>query len=37
VVGRLYGGATRVGDVALYAWMHRAMVLAAETRGAHRT
>ncbi|KQZ90481.1 hypothetical protein ASD62_15525 [Phycicoccus sp. Root563] len=30
VAGRLYGEATRLGDVALYAWMHRRMVLAAE-------
>lgn len=28
--GRLYGEATRLGDVALYAWMHRSMVLRAE-------
>jgi len=35
VAGRLYGEATRLGDVALYAWMHRAMVLAAEARAAH--
>jgi uncharacterized protein YndB with AHSA1/START domain len=30
--GRLYGEATRWGDTALYAWMHRRMVLAAEQR-----
>ena len=35
LAGRLYGEATRLGDVALYAWMHRAMVLAAEGRGAY--
>ncbi len=32
VSGRLYGEATRFGDVALYAWMHRRMVQAAEQR-----
>lgn len=31
-VGRLYGEATRFGDVALYAWMHRRMVMTAEHR-----
>ncbi|WP_345504460.1 DUF2867 domain-containing protein [Pedococcus ginsenosidimutans] len=32
--GRLYGEATRLGDVALYAWMHRKLVLAAQARTA---
>jgi len=32
VAGRLYGEATRLGDVALYAWMHRKLVLACEDR-----
>ena len=32
VAGRLYGEATRLGDVALYAWMLRRMVLTAEHR-----
>ena len=30
LAGRLYGEATRFGDVALYAWMHRRLVMAAE-------
>ncbi len=30
VAGRAYGEVTKFGDVALYAWMHRRMVLAAE-------
>ena len=34
VAGRLYGAATRLGDVALYAWMHRRLVLTAEHRAA---